>query len=205
MRNTVARSKEQGAGFTLIETIVVVSITALVLVTLGSLISYFYKTNAYAIEQSTAVGQARRGVGDAMFYLREASYGSDGSYPIKSAATSSITFYANTNDDPVVERVTYSLINEILYRVVATPAGNPLSYENALLATSTISLPVTNGTSTPVFRYFNSTGAELFTPVDISEISSVVTTVVVDVNVNRAPVAFTLSGGATLRNLKNNQ
>ncbi|MEK7060436.1 MAG: hypothetical protein AAB936_00400, partial [Patescibacteria group bacterium] len=187
---------------TLIETIVVVSITALVMTTLGFLISYFYKTNAYALEQSTAVGQARRGVEDAMLYLREASYGSDGAYPIKSAATSSLTFYANTDDDPAVERVTYSLISGIFYRVVATPAGNPLSYEGASLATSTISLPVTNGTSTPVFRYFNSVGTELFTPVDVSEISSIRTTVVVDVNVNRAPVAFTLSGGATLRNLQ---
>lgn len=193
------------AGFTLIETIVVVSITALVLVTLGSLISYFYKTNAYAIEQSTAVGQARRGVEDAMLYLREASYGSDGSYPIDSAATSSVTFYANTDNDPSVERVTYSLISGTFYRIVATPIGSPLSYGGATLATSTISLPVTNGTSTPVFRYFNSSGAELFTPIDVSEISSVMTTIVVDVNVNRAPVAFTLSGGATLRNLKNNQ
>lgn len=190
-------------GFTLIETVVVVSMTALVLTTLGSLISYFYKTNAYALEQSIAVMQARRGVGDAMLYLREASYGSDGSYPIKSVATSSITFYANTNDDSVIEMVTYSLISGTLYRAVATPVGNPLSYADATIATSTVSLPVTNGTSTPLFRYFNNAGVELFSPIDISNISSIRTTVVVDVNVNRSPVAFTLSGGATLRNLQN--
>lgn len=190
-------------GFTLIETVVVVSMTALVLTTLGSLISYFYKTNAYALEQSIAVMQARRGVRDAMLYLREASYGSDGSYPIKSAATSSITFYANTDDDPVIEMVTYSLISGTLYRAVAAPVGDPLSYAGAAIATSTVSLPVTNGTSTPLFRYFNDDGAELFPPIDSSDISSIQTTVVVDVNVNRSPVAFTLSGGATLRNLRN--
>lgn len=190
-------------GFTLIETMVVVSMTALVLTTLGSLISYFYKTNAYALEQSIAVVQARKGVGDAMLYLREASYGSDGSYPIKSAATSSITFYANTDDDPTVEMVTYSLIDKTLYRTVTTPVGDPLSYASATIATSTVSLPVTNGASTPLFRYFNNAGAELFSPVDISDIASIQATVVVDVNVNRSPVAFTLSGGATLRNLQN--
>jgi len=189
-------------GFTLVETIVVASVTALVFVTLGTLISYFYKTNAYAIEQSTAVLQARRGVEDAMLYLREASYGSDGAYPIKSAATSSIVFYANTNDDPVIEQVSYSLINKTFYRTVATPTGNPLTYAGAPIATSTISIPVVNGTSTPMFRYFNSAGNELSPPIDVSKISSVRTTVVVDVNVNRSPVAFTLSGGATLRNLK---
>jgi prepilin-type N-terminal cleavage/methylation domain-containing protein len=193
---------EKSRGFTLIETIVVVAITALTSVTLGMLLTYFYKTNAYALEQSTAVGQARKGVEDAMLYLREASYGSDGSYPIKSVATSSITFYANTNNDPIIERVTYSLINKTFYRAVATPTGNPPSYVNATIATSTISMPVTNSTSTPMFRYFNNVGAELFAPVDISKISSIRTTIVIDVNVNRSPVAFTLSGGATLRNLK---
>lgn len=190
-------------GFTLIETVVVIAITALIIVTLGVLLSYFYKTNAYALEQSTAIGQARRGVEDAMLYLREASYGNDGAYPIKSVATSSVTFYANTNNDAVIERVTYVLINKILYRAIATPTGNPLSYASATVATTTIAMPVTNNASTSVFRYFDKNGTELPAPIDISEISSVRTTVVVDVNVNRTPVAFTLSGGATLRNLKN--
>lgn len=190
-------------GFTLVETIVIVAVTAFVFVTLGWLMTYFYKTSAYALEQSIAVGQARNGVEDAMLYLREASYGGDGSYPIKSVATSSITFYANTNNDSVIERVTYSLMNGVLSRAVATPTGNPPSYVNATIATSTIAKPVTNATSTPVFRYFNNVGSELFAPIDISKISSVRTTVVVDANVNRTPVAFTLSGGATLRNLKN--
>ena len=189
-------------AFTLIETVVVIAITALIFVTLGVLLSYFYKTNAYALEQSTAIGQARRGVEDAMLYLREASYGNDGAYPIKSAATSSVTFYANTNNDSIIERVTYVLINKVLYRLIATPTGNPPSYDGAIVATTTIATPVTNNEATPVFRYFDKNGAELSAPVDISEISSVRTTVVVDVNVNRAPVAFTLSGGATLRNLK---
>ena len=193
---------KKGAGFTLIETIVVVAITALVFVTIGQLISYFYKTNSYALEQSTAVGQARKGVEDAMLYLREASYGSDGSYPIKSVATSSITFYANTNGDAVIERVTYVLINKVLYRAIAIPTGNPPSYNSVTVSTSTIATQVTNSTSTPVFRYFDKNGAELSAPIDISDISSVKTTVVIDVNINRAPVAFTLSGGATLRNLK---
>ncbi|MGD0328728.1 MAG: type II secretion system protein [Minisyncoccia bacterium] len=190
-------------AFTLIETIVVVAITALIFVTLGSLLTYFYKTNAYTLQQATAVAQARQGVEDAMRYLREASYGSDGSYPIASVATSSITFYANVNNDFVIERVTYILINGTLYRVVAEPSGNPPSYVGATIATSTIATSVINASSTPMFSYFDNTGALLSTPINISKISSIKTVVVVDVNVNRAPVAFTLSGGATLRNLRN--
>jgi type II secretory pathway pseudopilin PulG len=190
-------------AFTLIETIVVVAMTALIFVVIGSLLAYFYKTNEYTLEQATQVWQARSGVEDAMSYLREASYGSDGSYPIANAATSSITFYANINNDSVIEQVTYTLINGTLYRTVAEPSGNPLSYVGASISTTTIATSVVNGTSTPIFTYFDDTGAQLSPPIDIGDISSVETTVVIDVNVNRAPVPFTLSGGATLRNLRN--
>ena len=189
-------------AFTLIETIIVVAMTALILSTLGMLLSYFYKTNAYTLEQSTAVGQARRGVENAVKYMREASYGSDGSYPIGSAATSSVTFFANVDTDTAIERVTYTLINGTLYRAIAKPTGSPLSYSNANVATTTIAASVTNGAAMPVFRYFNASGSELAAPIDVSQIASIKTTIVVDVNINRAPVAFTLSGGATLRNLK---
>ena len=190
-------------GFTLIETIIVVAMTALISIVLGVMLTYFYKTNAYALEQSSAVAQARRGVEDAMRFLREASYGSDGSYPIESVATSSITFYANNDTDAQIERLTYSLIKGVLYRAAQNPSGNPLSYDGAATATSTVATSVTNGTSTPVFRYFDNTGVELVQPVNISKIASIKTTVIIDVNVNRAPVPFTLSSGATLRNLRN--
>lgn len=194
--------KHMIGGFTLVETVVVIAITALISITLGSLLSYFYKTNAYTLEQTAAVGQARKGVESAMTNLREASYGSDGSYPIASAATSSITFYANIDNDLYVERVTYILINKTFYRTIAEPSGNPLSYANATVSTSTIATSVINATSTPIFTYFDEAGAQLSSPVNISNITSIKTTVIVDVNVNRAPVAFTLTGGATLRNLQ---
>lgn len=189
-------------AFSLVETIVVIAVTTLILITLSALIVYFYKTNSYALEQSAAVGQARRGVEDAMRYLREASYGSDGSYPVESAATSSVTFYANVNSDWAIERVTYTLLNGTLYRAVGEPIGNPPTYSGTTYATTSVANSVVNDPTTPVFRYFDNTGTELAAPVDVSKIASVETTVVIDVNINRAPVSFTLSGGATLRNLK---
>ncbi len=189
-------------AFTLVETIVVIAVTALISVTLGTLLAYFYKTNAYTLEQSTAVAQARAGVEDAMRYLREASYGSDGSYPVESASATSITFYANINSDVAIERVTYALQGNALVRSVEEPSGNPPTYAGAVPTTATIATSIVNDASTPVFRYYDNTGTELSEPVDVSKVASVETTLIVDVNVNRSPVSFTLSGGATLRNLK---
>ena len=100
----VSRNMPQGAleGFTLVEAIVVIAITALIMGVLTYLIQYFYKTNNYALQEAIAVGEARHGIDDAMRYLREAAYGSDGSYPIKSAATSSVVFFANVDGGSLV-------------------------------------------------------------------------------------------------------
>jgi len=193
----------RNAAFTLIETIVVIVLTTLISGVLGSLIRYFYIANTYTLEQTVALAQARTGVEDTVRYLREASYASDGSYPIENAATSTITFYAKMDTNPTVEKIVYRLLNGTLYRAVMTPTGNPLTYVGAPYATSTIASSVINDTATPIFHYFDTTGTELPTPTDVSKISAIKITLLVDVNVNRAPTTFTLSGAATLRNLYN--
>lgn len=190
-------------ALTLVETIVIIGVTTLVTTALTSLIVFFYNTNNYTIQESAAVWQARNGVESAMTYLREASYGSDGSYPIASVATSSITFYANIDNDSLIEQLTYKLTRGTFYLVVGRPNGNPLNYNAMTLSTSTIATSVVNATSTPVFKYFDNTGAQLSAPVNIGKIASIKSTLVVDVNINRAPVEFTLTGAATLRNLGN--
>ncbi len=199
---TSRSSLHHWAGFTLVEAIVTVAVSTLVLLTLGKLIVYFYQTNAYTLQEATAISQARRGVENAMRDLREASYGSDGSYPVMTAATSSLTFFANANADTAIERITYRLIRGTLYRTVVLSAGNPPSYVGGAISTSTVATSVVNSAATAVFQYFNEAGTLISTPVNISQIASIRTTLVVDVNVNRAPVSFTLTAGATLRNLK---
>ncbi len=194
------RARNRGA-FTLIETVIVIATTALILVTIGTLLAYFYRTNTYTFEHSTAIREARGGIEDALRYLREASYASDGAFPIASVATSTLVFYANVDSDSEIERVRYSLMGGTLYRAVTEPAGNPPAY-TGVTATSTIVTMVMNTGSTPLFRYFDDASMELFVPVNISEIASVQTTIVVDANVQRTPLSFTLSGGATLRNLR---
>jgi type II secretory pathway pseudopilin PulG len=188
-------------GFTLIETVVVVALTAFISLTLSMLLVYFYKTDTYTLQQSMQVEQARRGVENAMRYLRQASYGSDGSYPISSAATSTITFYSNTDTDSAIERITYKVQNGTFYEIITQPAGNPPVYTGTV-STSTLSTPIVNATSTPIFRYFDDTGAQLLPPVNVGAIASIQVTLIIDADINRAPVSFTLSSAATLRNLR---
>ncbi len=193
-------------GFTLIETIVTVAIFAVVTTALSGLIQYFYRTNAYVFEETSAVQSAHNGIINAMRDLKEASYGADGSYPVASAATSTITFYVGVNGSSVVDKIHYYLLGTTLSKGVTMPTGVPPTYVGQTETVSTIATYIRNSTSTPIFRYYDSSGSELTSyPIDVSKIASVNTTITVNLNPDRSPNDYTLSAGATLRNLSTAQ
>lgn len=188
---------------TLVETMIVVALTAIVSGALLSAIRYFYINNAYIFEAASSVDNARRGLATALADLREASYADDGAYPIASVGTSTITFYSDVDSDGGIERVKIWRVGTTLYKVVTNAGGNPPSYTGQTEATSTIAIYLRNSTSTPLFTYYNSSGVQLSTTsTPISSIATVAATILIDLNPNRAPNVFTLSGSATLRNLR---
>lgn len=189
-------------GFTLIETIVVVAILTVVGIGLLTMIAYFYRSNAFVLEQTSALDSAHRGIDDAFGVLREASYGEDGSYPIAAAATSSMTFYSDVDSDSPVERVRLYLSNGTFYQGVTNAAGSPPSYTGQTESVYTIATWVSNATSTPIFRYYNTDGTELTGSVVLSDVASVRLRLDVDLNPLRAPNILTMEQSATLRNLR---
>lgn len=190
-------------GFTLMEVLVVISIMGVAGIALSGMIQSFYRNNAYLLEQTAALENARRGVRSAVSAIREASYGDDGSYPVESAATSTLTFYSDFDRDDSVEKETYQLIDGVLYRVVTNSGGTPRGYVNQPQSTTTIATDVRNTAAVPLFTYYDTAGVELSaTSTDESSIVSVVITLMVDLNPQRAPNVFTLQETATLRNLR---
>lgn len=189
-------------GFTLAEVLVVIAIMGIAGLAFQSAIVSFYRQNAYIFESASALDNARRGVETSMTHLRESSYGDDGAFPLLSGATSTVMFHSDIDNDSSVERVQLYILNSVLYRVVTNSGGNPPSYTGQTLATTTLATFIRNGTSTPLFRYYDSTGAELALPIDVSQVSSIGVELVIDLNPNRAPELFTLQGSATLRNLR---
>ncbi|MEK9184280.1 MAG: hypothetical protein AAB892_00955 [Patescibacteria group bacterium] len=189
-------------GFTLAETIVVVGIVAVAGAALVGSIQYFYRSNAYILEQSVALDSARRGLALTLQNFREASYGDDGAYLVTLAATSSATFYADIDQDGGIERVRAYLSNGNLYRGITSSAGNPATYTGQPETIETVATYVKNATSTPIFTYYGSDGTALAYPVTITLIRAVGVTMDVDLNPNRLPNVFRLSGTATLRNLR---
>jgi prepilin-type N-terminal cleavage/methylation domain-containing protein len=192
------------AAFTLIEMLVVVAITAVVGVAVSTMIFFFYQKNAFLLEQTASLDNSRRAILDAVRAIREASYGDDGSYPVAAAATSTLTFYADVDNDGSVERIRYYLLNNTLYRGVTNSVGIPPSYVGQPESTTTIASYVRNSTSTPLFTYYDDTGAiasSTATSTNVAQVAAVGISIWIDLNPNRAPNTFNLVETATLRNI----
>ena len=189
-------------GLTALETLVSIALTTMVLTVLSTMIITFYQTNARVLQQSDAITGARRGIENAMRDLREATIAEDGSFPIVSAEPNAITFYADVDQDNSVEQIRYELSNGTFARYTLKATGNPPEYIGTE-STVIISENVRNqDLSTNVFSYFDVDGNALSenpSPLDIAFVSA---EVIVNVNPERAPEDFTLTGSATLRNLR---
>jgi hypothetical protein len=190
-------------AFTFAEVIVVVSVTALLGMTINSLIFNFYRSNAYLVQQTSAIDSAHRGLRTSFEELRQATYGEDGSYPILSAATSSITFYSDVDNDGSVEKIRIYLTGTTFYRGITEATSTPATYTGQTEKQFTIANYVRNSSSTPIFKFYDEDGVQLATtsPV-VADISTISISLMVDLNPFRAPDILTLQESATLRNLR---
>ena len=186
---------------TLIEAMVWI---AMFTATMGAIVSsviYFYRTSNFAIEEASAISSAQRGMDLMVRTIREASYASNGAYPIASIATSSFTFYADIDSDTAVERVHYFLNGRNLVKGVADPSGDPPAYP-ATEATTSISESVRNNDqNVPLFTYYDENGAQMSDYTKIADVRFVTLNVIVDIDPNRTPTTTALRSSAALRNL----
>lgn len=96
-------------SFTLIETLVVISVFSLLIGASAGAVVHLYRTHSYTENQAVAVREARRGIFNMVKEIREARTGEDGSYPIEKAAEKEFIFYSDIDKDEAVERVRYFL------------------------------------------------------------------------------------------------
>lgn len=190
-------------GLTLIETLVWAAVfTASMMAIVVSIMS-FYRANTYTLEQAQAVSDARRAIERTIQYAREASYSSDGAYPLVSIATSSITFYADIDADPAIERVHYYIQGTNLMQGVLNPSGTPLAYTGAETVTVLSPFIRNDEQGVDTFAYYDTEGALVTDFSDVTTVRFLTMDVVVNVSPTRLPNELTLHSSATLRNLRN--
>lgn len=189
-------------ALTFVEMLVTIAVFSVAMVALVGSVLMFYRANSVALEQSFQVESARKGVELMVRDLREAAYADDGSFPLASIASTSITFYSDTDRDDATEKIRYELSGSSLLRLVVDPSGDPPVYTGGA-ATSSVSNYVRNiEEAVAIFRYYNASGVEIADYDEIVDVVSVTVSLVVNVQPIRAPKEFTLRSSATLRNLR---
>lgn len=189
-------------GLTFIEMLVTVAIFAIIMIAITDSVRFFYRANTSSIEQGYQIVSARRGVEFLVRDAREAQQGDDGSFPILSMGSTTLTFFSDTDKDDSVERIRYTLTGTLLLRNVSDSSGTPPLYTDSG-ATSTVSEYVRNGEEgVPLFRYYDGAGVEITDYNNIGDVRSITVDLVVNILPIRAPDEFTLRSSATLRNLR---
>ena len=141
--------------------------------------------------------------------IRNASVGIDGSFQITTANENQIIFYSKSAlPGSTVNRINYYLTGNILYKGVTVPSGNPQTYNLANEYKVIVQRDVVNA-GVPIFTYYDGnhdgTTNPLSQPVNVNAIKFVAMNLkVLKQTKAQATDTFSVSAGATIRNLKNN-
>ena len=193
-------------GFTFIEVVIVIAIFAVIFTVIAS---FGENTNHLSslINKSLQIEQDLRQTFQVLVTeIRSAGPSSLGAYPIESAATGSIAFFSDIDEDGIFEKVRYFVGTSTFEKGVIKPAGNPLVYASSSeIIKSTVNYLILASTT---FEYYdaNYTGVEasLSAPVDSTKIRVIKITVTADVNPGAAPKPATFTNTINVRNLRSN-
>lgn len=208
---------ETGRGFSMVEVVVSIAIITLLTGSIVTLQRNIFMNSKVLQSSMIAQHQVRKTLEGFSSEVRSATMSAGGAYAIESAGTSSIVFFSNIDIDASIERVRYFYATSsntgstytVLKKGVTKPVGTLYNPANEQI--STVMLDVKNGTSTPIFTYFDSSyngtassTAPLVQPVSIPSIRLIKIFVAVDPNAARSPVYQTYSTQVSVRNLKDN-
>lgn len=195
-------------GFTLVEMLVVIGILSFVTVMAFRLEGDIFVLNNLSQSSLNSHFQGQNVMRSVIPELRKAATSALGAFPIASVASSSITFFSDIDNDSIAEQVRYYIQGTVLMKGVITPSGSPFSYNPAGEVVTTVAINIANGTSTPVFDYYDTnydgSSAPLVLPANVNSIRLIKVTVVIDDNLNKLPAPLTFTSQVTLRNLKDN-
>lgn len=192
---------KHNSGLSLIETMVWIAVFTSAMLALTMSILFFYRTSNYTIQQASATASAQRGIDLMIRTVREASYASNGAYPVVSLAANDLRFYAEIDGDFGIEQVHYYLSGNALLKGVIDPSGDPAGYTGTE-TTSTISGDMRNiSQGTSLFTYYDKNGTLISSYAKIGDVRYVSANLLVDVDSNRSPTPLSLRSSAALRNL----
>ncbi|OGZ85474.1 MAG: hypothetical protein A2599_00705 [Candidatus Staskawiczbacteria bacterium RIFOXYD1_FULL_39_28] len=194
-------------GFTIIEIIVAISILAGLLLLAAPLLISLFQNPKQELAAMDSIDRARIAASNFTNEIRNATTGSDGSYPLKIASESEIIFYSNFGSvAPLVNRIRYFFSEGTLYKGIIVPSGNPLAYDPSSEGVGTV---ISGLEIAPTFSYYdgdyNGSTASLAQPVSVTQIKFVKINLPVPKKTTaQSTDTFLVSAGGSVRALKDN-
>ena len=201
------KQKISNLGLSLIEMLV----GMFILLTIG-LAVFLFQRDVFSLHKIISTNltvqyEARFALKNLISEIRSASPSNSGAYPIAQAATSTMSFYVDLDEDSLKERVRYFLEGTTLKKGVIKPSGIPLVYDQNDEVISESVHNVANAT-TSIFSYFDNTydgsSPSLGYPIEVSSVRLVGIYIVIDEDIEETPRPLILTTQVTMRNLKDN-
>ena len=198
-------SKNIKRGFTIMEMLIAVGIFTIIGIAVVKFQIDIFSLNKLSSTNLVAQEGARKTLKNFTAEVRSMSPSNAGAYYIDQASTSSLTFYANIDNDSDSEKIRYFLSGTIFNKGVINPTGNTYNPGNEVV--TGLVHGIANAT-TSIFSYYDESydGASnpLNQPVNISDIKLVKINLIVDEDILKSPAPLYLTTQVTIRNLKNN-
>lgn len=196
-------------GFTLIEMIVTIAIVGVLGVIISKFQSDVFSFNRYFQSSFDTAEKAQKLLHPMTAEIRSASQSNTGSYPVDTISDTDFSFYSDTNNDGLKEKVRYYLVGTTLYKEIINPTGTPYQYNVANKVVTTFLTGVTNiADSIPLFTYYDATytggsGGQV-APLSgsINTVRLIGITIRIDSDPNKPPTTTQIQTMVAIRNLK---
>jgi len=116
-------------GFTLIELVFFMLIISFILFFLVLMMINLSNFNLYLTYGLGTLGEINLFLSEIKKELKSIEISNVGAYPLEEITSTTIVFYADLDNDGLVERVRYFLDGENLFKGIIKPSENPLRYD----------------------------------------------------------------------------
>jgi prepilin-type N-terminal cleavage/methylation domain-containing protein len=207
MKSSWPKKNNLQAGFTLTEILVVSFILVIVGIAIVNFQIDLFSLNKVSSDNIVVQEEARRVLKALTAEARGMSPSNMGAYALAEIGTSTITFYTNTDNDTLQERVRYFLAGTTLKKGVIEPTGTPLTYNTNNEVIREVVHDIANGT-TSIFTFFDTnydgTSPALSEPINLPSIRLIKINLIIDRDPLKLPAPLSMTTQVSMRNLKDN-
>jgi prepilin-type N-terminal cleavage/methylation domain-containing protein len=194
-------------GFTLVEILISVAILSGILILFTAFQSNVFSLNRSLQSSLQSQSEIKKIIRPFSNEVRSATQSNLGAYPIATADSDEFSFYVDTDNDGLRERIRYFLEDGQFRKGTIVPSGDPLVYNPS---DEKIIKVIHNVINTEIFSYYDSgydgtaESVALSTPVSPTDVRLIKIEVIVDDDPNKSPAPVTATTQVSMRNLKDN-